>query len=337
MLCLLSIPSVLRHLLCFCATCFCASEAAEVARPKIYSVGDLHGDFDRFKVILEGLGLASFQGNRASWTGGASVLVSTGNTVDRGEHSRPIFHAFESLARQAADWGGEVVNLLGNHEAMVLQDKNHVTKYTPKAELGAKGDYLGEGARRKEFSFNGRIGRDIRNRYLLAAVRGSSLFVHAGLHPKLLAGKTVDDLNARLRSLLANDIVPRDPLLSRSPEHKAPIWDRGFARGRDSDVCELVEETLRLVNASRMVVGHSVQKSGKITPRCVSASTGARIILGDTAISYAYQSTFPNGRPSAAEYDGNTITAIYFAQKKGVAPMRTVLYQPAELQTSQEL
>jgi len=35
----------------------------------VYSIGDLHGDFDRFRTILTRIGLATFDGDQATWTG----------------------------------------------------------------------------------------------------------------------------------------------------------------------------------------------------------------------------------------------------------------------------
>jgi len=277
----------------------CASCAQE--QRLVYSVGDLHGDFVRFQRILHGLELAEFDGEEATWTGGSAILVSTGDIVDRGEHSRPIYLAFMALAQQAQKQGGEVVNILGNHDLMNLQGD---LRYVAAEELASDGDYGGEEARRQDFSPEGLIGHDVRTRYVVAAVREGLLFVHAGLHPFWIRNETLEDMNGRVRELIAGPSVSQiEPILSAG----GPMWDRTFAKGEESECCHLAGETLRLVSAERMVLGHSIQTEG-VTARCVSAK-GPLVVLADTAISRAYGDC---GVPSAVEYRGGNITAIYF-------------------------
>lgn len=268
----------------------------------VYSIGDLHGDFDRLQLILEGVGLATFEGDHPTWTGGDSILVSTGDIVDRGFHSRPIYLAFMALSQQAPEQGGEVVNILGNHDLMTLQDD---LRYVPSEELSAEGDYGGEEARQYEFSPEGTIGRDMRERYVVAAVRERTLFAHAGLHPQWLKqGLCLDNINDFARILLAQPNVTRDePLFGPS----GPLWDRSFAWGSEEECCALAEETLTLLDVDRMVVGHTPQDSG-VASRCRGGQAGPKVILGDTVISRAYGDC---GVPSIIEYKGENVTAIY--------------------------
>merc|ERR1712100_693744 len=51
---------------------------------------------------------------------------------------------------------------------------------------------------------------------------------------------------------------------------------------------------------------------------------GPLIILADTVISKAYEPDFGFSRPSAVEYDGDKVTALYF--KKGRNVQRRVLH-----------
>jgi len=279
----------------------------DAARQKVYSIADLHGDYGQFKTILQRLGLASFEGDDIHWTGGNSILVSTGDTVDRGEHSRPIYVAFQMLAQQAPKHGGEVINILGNHELMNLQGD---LLYVPPEEMESGGDYGGRDARANEFGPTGIIGRDLRTRYVGAAIRAGTVFVHSGLDPSILSRygsgpKALDDLNAKVKQLINSEVV--DHVLFGED---GPFWNRLLASGPEKRACEKVDLTLRLLGVDRMVVGHTPQRTG-VNVRC-EGPVGPRLILADTFISSAYGMS--GGRASAIEYIGNSVTAIYFPE-----------------------
>jgi len=278
---------------------------------KVFSVGDMHGDFGHFQLILSGLGLATFEGNEVRWTGGDSILVSTGDTVDRGEHARSIYLAFQELARQAPEFGGEVVNLAGNHELMNLQGD---LRYVHRSEYDAKGEYGGREQRENEWSRSGLIGADIRQRYLAAAVRGGILFVHGGLEPATLSlygsgPEAIDAMNQKVKELFDADTVAFNHKLFGQ---RGPFWNRFFADHPESQICGHVDETLQIANAQRMVVGHTPQEDG-VGTKCMGPN-GPKFILGDTVISRAYERSFGFTRPSAIEYDGDSVTAIYFSE-----------------------
>merc|ERR1719217_1832545 len=283
---------------------------------KVFSVGDLHGDYDRFKMILEGLKLATFEGGTPYWIGGNAMLVSTGDTVDRGEHSRPIYIAFQELARQAPLFGGEVVNILGNHELMNLQGD---LRYVHPNEFKSHGDYGGKRGRIQDWSPTGIIGKDLRKRYVAAAVHKGTLFLHAGLHAAWLdtsSSTPLEDLNSKIQQLLSADVAEYHELLNSG---HGPFWDRFFAMGEEEEVvCREVQKTLNVLGATRMVVGHTPQLDG-VNVRCDGPS-GPRIILGDTLISRAYGEY---GVPSAIEHNGNAVTAIHFS--KGTMQRRVIV------------
>lgn len=291
---------------------------SSAAPQRLFSIGDLHGDYERFTMILERLGLATVHGGQTLWTGGNSILVSTGDTVDRGEHGRKIFLAFQELAKQAPGHGGEVVNILGNHELLNLQGD---LRYVHPEEFQPQNDYGGSQQRSRDWSLGGTIGQDLRSRYLAAAVRKGILFVHAGLHPRVLkeygdGPGALDDLNRKVTALLNASAVGEHPLFGE----EGPFWDRSFAWGDEAQACENADETLRLLGADRMVVGHTAQMQG-VNARCYGPN-GPRIILGDTLISRAYGS---HGRASAIEYNGNETHAIYFPDDAEKTTRRVLL------------
>jgi len=276
----------------------------------VYSIGDLHGDFDRFRTILTRIGLATFDGDQATWTGGNSVLVSTGDSVDRGERARPIYLTFQALAAQAPEHGGEVVNVIGNHELMNLQGD---LRYVPESEFKPNGEYGGPTERKKEWGTKGRIGADIRQRFHTVAMREGTVFVHGGLDPIILdrytgsGDKRLINLNEEVRGLLNVEKVPFNHKLFGD---KGPFWNRFLAEGPEAAACQKVQQVLDVLGAKRMVLGHTPQMEG-VNTRC-NGSHGPALILADTVISRAYEPAFGFSRPSAVEYNGNKVSALYF-------------------------
>jgi hypothetical protein len=99
--------------------------AAAAAPSAITAVGDVHGDFDDFVLILQHSGLIDAQ---LHWTGNNRTLVQTGDLLDRGPKPREVMDFLMSLQKEAAKKGGRVVVLLGNHEVMnIMGDLRYVT------------------------------------------------------------------------------------------------------------------------------------------------------------------------------------------------------------------
>src|SRR5229473_1013166 len=86
-------------------------------RESVVAIGDVHGDFDDFVIILQRAGLIDAQHH---WTGGRTTLVQVGDLLDRGPKPRAAMDLLMSLEKEAPKAGGRVVSLLGNHEMMNL-------------------------------------------------------------------------------------------------------------------------------------------------------------------------------------------------------------------------
>lgn len=289
---------------------------------KVYSIGDLHGDYDRFKLILEGLGLATFKEQEIQWTGGNAILVSLGDIVDRGEHSRPIYLALQHLAREAANVGGEVVKIIGNHELMNMGGD---WRYVPAEETSPDGDYGGVAGRKKDWSRGGLIWKDVCKCFVTAAVRSGTLFVHAGLKSVILRdfNDSLDQVNAQVRKQIEQGRFDQTHH-KLFTHHTGPFWPKAFESLAEGIACKMVEETLKIVGAKRMVIGHCPQANG-VFARCSGAS-GPQLILSDTFISRAFLKErsesryFPHqkgvkadaSKASAVEYDGSRVKVHYF-------------------------
>lgn len=83
-----------------------------VPEPRLFAVGDVHGDVVRLQELLEESGLVDENGD---WSGGDSVLVLTGDLTDRGDQGMRTLAFVQSLQAQ-----GRVESLMGNHDALIL-------------------------------------------------------------------------------------------------------------------------------------------------------------------------------------------------------------------------
>ena len=92
----------------------------------VFSMPDVHGDLGRMRAALRLANLTDADGNWAAPAG--TVLVQTGDVVDRGDGTRVVIAALQQLEAQAQEAGSTVHRLLGNHEVMnLLGDLRYAT------------------------------------------------------------------------------------------------------------------------------------------------------------------------------------------------------------------
>ena len=91
----------------------------------VVAVGDVHGDYHRLIHLLKEVNLVPVAADDPSdieWSGGTTVLVCTGDLIDKGDHSLDVIACFRALQGKAAAAGGQVIATMGNHEAEFLAD-----------------------------------------------------------------------------------------------------------------------------------------------------------------------------------------------------------------------
>jgi hypothetical protein len=93
---------------------------------------------------------------------------------------------------------------------------------------------------------------------------------------------------------------------------RGPLWFRGFATWSDAEGAPLVAALAKRFDADRFVVGHTITKTFRITPRFDS-----RVFLIDTGMSSVYRAN--GGQGSALEIQGDAITAIYANERVELA------------------
>jgi len=282
-----------------------AARALEAEPPTFYpdadriiAIGDVHGDLSALRNALR---LAKLIGTNDEWVGGNTVLVQMGDILDRGDQERAAFELLMKLREEAPKQGGLVHVLHGNHEIMNASfdfryvtpggfkdfdtangdTKDKVGKISNVAMETIKGmpDFMRARAMslRPGGSFAGMIARN-----QVAIVVGDNVFVHGGLRPTHLAEPgALEAMNAGCRAWLQGRSEKPNVLKTG----KSPIWMRHYSNGRPavgSDECNVLQATLDLIPAKRMIVGHTPQQDG------INAACGAKVWRVDTGMSAVY-------------------------------------------------
>ncbi|MBV9784289.1 MAG: serine/threonine protein phosphatase [Acidisphaera sp.] len=173
---------------------------------RVYAVGDVHGCADRLAAMH-----AAIAADLQERPVGTALLIHLGDYVDRGPDSAGVI---ARLSAGQAVAGARTINLMGNHEGMMLAALND-------GDPGAAAHWLdnGGGASLRSWGVHGDFTnwrRQIPPAHLaflgglaLSHVEGGYLFVHAGIRPGVV-----------LERQSAHDLLwMREPFLSWTGEH----------------------------------------------------------------------------------------------------------------------
>jgi hypothetical protein len=194
---------------------------------RIVAVGDVHGAGTAFVSILQKAGLIDAD---RRWSGGTTILVQTGDLLDRGQEVRQVIDLLMALESQASAAGGKVQSLLGNHEVMNLlgetrdvapevfqqfadsrSESRREEAYQAASKLNGntpldKGQWmtahpLGYLEYREAFTPAGAYGKWLRSKPIIAEV-DDSVFMHGGINSEFTTD-SVDNINKRVRRELS--------------------------------------------------------------------------------------------------------------------------------------
>jgi hypothetical protein len=273
---------------------------------RIVAVGDLHGDFSAWRDILRSAGLVD---NKGHWSGGDTILIQTGDAVDRGPNSHEIIEDLMRLQKEAARARGQLIAMVGNHEAMNLTGD---LRYVSAADYAGYADRRSVSRRENVFNSNkvaietayrekdpqmsgeaikkawfdayplgriehqiawsdqGDIGRWVVKNPVVVLLDGT-LFVHGGISPAYL-DLSVAEINARAAAALtARDTDPAAII----NDEQGPLWYRGLAQPLASASGE--------THVARTPA--QIQPAGDHQLNALLSAYGARrIVLGHTPI-----------------------------------------------------
>ena len=212
-------------------------------------IGDVHGHRTELVGALRAAGLVD---EDATWAGGTARVWFLGDFFDRGPDGVAVVDLVMRLGEQAADAGGSVRALLGNHEILTLGMHRFGDTEVPSD--------FGNRSFERSWRLNGGQETDqekLTDRQLdwlsglpvLARV-DDYLLMHSDTVEYLGWGQTIEEINDSVTRILAGDDIVR----------WWDCWRRMTTRYafRGPDGPETADKLLGLFGGSRIVHGHSV-------------------------------------------------------------------------------
>ena len=248
----------------------------------VTALGDIHGDLTALRGALK---LAGAIDEKDQWIGGDRIVVLTGDYLDRGDDEKEIWTLLLSLQAQAAAGGGAVYPLLGNHELLNAQGDLDSVSARGKTAFDEPGK-----TRRQLFAPGGKLALLLATRKVTLVV-GRTVFVHGGI-TTTQARRGLDELNLAASEFLTG----KRPALDF--DVNSMLWLRHYSSGVPSaEICEELAATLKMIDADRMVMGHTPQKT-------INAACGGLAWRIDVGLSKTYGS---NG-PEVLVIDGDQVS-----------------------------
>lgn len=228
---------------------------------KTFVMSDPHGRLNLVVNLLQANGVIDSQ---MRWAYGDNQLVVIGDIFDRGYDVPQIYWLFYKLEAEAAECGGRVTVMLGNHEPMELAGDMRYAK--PKYKLLA--EKLGFSYRHLFFP-NTELGRWLGTRNAIQVI-GRNLFVHAGIskefYDRNLSIPVVNDTISSVLFMKSKERKAHSEFCKFLYGNRGPIWYRGLVLKTKkwsplpSDSLDMV---LQRYDVDRIYVGHTIFKDIK--------------------------------------------------------------------------
>ena len=203
----------------------CPAVVAIQTTEVVHALGDTHGDYDRVvKLLVAGKLIADAPASpeKVTWSGGRSILVVTGDMIDKWDHSLEVIALMRALVSSAASQGGRVVISVGNHEAEFLGDPTSEKTKEFQKELKAAGTKPKEVANGTDSEG---IGKFLRCLPFASRVNGW-FFAHAGS----TKGRTLEQLSRDLQTGVDEEGYDAKVLLGNKglleARMKPPWWEK---------------------------------------------------------------------------------------------------------------
>ena len=239
----------------------------------IIVISDLHGKYNNYINLLKSMGVID---NDLNWKFGKGHFVVLGDIFDRGDMVTEILWHLFGLENQAAEAGGKLHVLLGNHEVMVLGNSTgYINEKYKKVEKISKTRYF------RLYSKNTVLGSWIRSKPVVISIN-DILFVHGGISRESVRRNLT---TTRTNQIFADKIIGNEMIKESKNEEElfliqdyGPIWYRGYFEDIQFNENKL-DSILHFYDKKHIVVGHT--SSGGIISRFNNKLFGIDAGLGN--------------------------------------------------------
>jgi hypothetical protein len=214
-------------------------------------ITDIHGEYNSYINLLIANGIID---KNLKWSFGKGHLVILGDSFDRGNMVTEILWHLFGLEKQAAEAGGMVHVILGNHEVLVLgKDVRYINDKYKIVEVISNTKYF------DLYSENSVLGKWLRSKPVMISIN-NIIFVHGGISMDLVKR----NLKIRqINEIFSDSVVGKDLSGTNESEqvmfldeNNGPLWYRGYFN--DTTFCESrLDSILGFFGKEHIVVGHT--------------------------------------------------------------------------------
>jgi hypothetical protein len=241
------------------------------AEARVVVMGDLHADIYAARRAFQ---LAGATNESDVWIGGALTVVQLGDMIGRSDDERQVLDFLFAMRAQAQAAGGKVHLLVGNHEVMGARVDNQAVGpnpfpgYEDLQDLDLSDErlaFLAEHEKKRGAALMSGGPYAKRFAELPTVLQlGATVFVHGGVVPRW-AEYGLDRINAEVSHWLFGNCSEPDSS-SGVDDGDRVMWTRQFSSMVDAADCAVLEQSLAILGAKRMIVAHTVQST--ITGYC---------------------------------------------------------------------
>jgi hypothetical protein len=237
----------------------------------VVAIGDLHSDVHAARLAFQ---LAGGTDESDAWIGGGLTIVQLGDMIGRSDAEREVLDFLFATRERAQAAGGKVHLLVGNHEVMGARVDNQAVGLNPfpgyedltDLDLGdARLENLPDYAKKRGAALMSGGPYAKRFAQLPTVLQlGETVYVHGGVVPRW-AEYGLDKINAEVSHWLFGNCPEPDSSLGVDNGDRV-MWTRQFSSLVDATDCAVLDQSLAILGAKRMIVAHSVQST--ITAYC---------------------------------------------------------------------